>query len=548
MVRKESESVDALVGTLLDGKYRIERLLAQGGMATVYVATQEPLGRQVAVKVLKHQSSDPEVREIDEKRFFREASSASKLTHPNTVIIHDYGVLDGSKGLFLVMEYLEGVPLAELLARVGHLTWERAHPIITQIAGSLAEAHREGLVHRDLKPLNVVITQKPGSADVAKVLDFGLAKPMKETVDERVTDKGAIIGSPLYMSPEQIFNEAVDHRSDIYALGILSFEMLTGRTPFVAEKKGQVRELLRSHLVGVVPEMRSVNPHLDAPLEVEYAIRRCLAKKADDRFDSIDAFVATLNGSSQASSPSSLHDTADFTHHQLIAAGMPSADDSQAREERVAFSTTKLGSKDAMGDLNSDGKANATSIALWLLAAALALGIGVTAFLSSSPSNSGTDVPEEVSVVPKDTEPKKTKSTLKVRPGSEHTTGVKRAVLTDEAKTDRAEPAGKAVVAESEPPATSEAAVRSTVNVTFDTVPSGAAVYQKGVRLSPESTPFSIELNLDEASGTYVFKKRGYVPGKQTLRVDAKTERTQLTVRLAPHRKTKRPKLRRRSR
>jgi serine/threonine protein kinase len=547
VVRNESDSVDALVGTLLDGKYRIERRLAQGGMATVYVATQEPLGRQVAVKVLKHLSPDPEVREIDEKRFFREASSASKLTHPNTVIVHDYGVLDEGKGLFLVMEYLEGIPLAELLERVGHLTWERAFPIITQIAGSLGEAHREGLVHRDLKPLNVVITQKPGSPDVAKVLDFGLAKPMKETVDEKVTEKGAIIGSPLYMSPEQIFNEAVDHRSDIYALGILSFEMLTGRTPFVAEKKGQVRELLRSHLVGVVPDMRAVNPYLDAPPEVEFAIRRCLAKKADDRFNSIEDFVAALAKIDQSPPASSLHDTADFTHHQLIAK-KPLPKVSQARGEKIAFSTTKLGSSDAIDDLKADGKVNATTIGLWFLAAVLALGIGVTAFVNSTPSPTEVGIPEEMATGPNDTEQEQTDATLKIRPGSESASVAKNTAFRDESTTDQKEPVGKVSMTDIEPPATKKEALRATINVTFKSVPSGAAVYQKGERLSPKTTPFSMDISLAEAPGIYTFKKRGFVPGKHTLSGDVKAERTQLKVRLSPYHKPKSQKLRRRTR
>lgn len=530
MASESTDLKDSLIGTLLDDKYRIEKVLGQGGMAKVYLATQEPLGRKVAVKVLKHMSTDPDIRNIDEKRFFREASLASKLTHPNTVVIHDYGTLDEDKGLFLVMEYLDGTSLGELLRRVHHLSWETAYPIISQIAGSLAEAHEKGLIHRDLKPLNIMVSQKADSPIYAKVLDFGLAKPMEEADDEQVTVKGTIIGSPLYMSPEQIFNEDVDHRSDIYSLGILSYEMLTGRPPFILDNKGHVRDLLKSHLTGSVPEMRSLNESLDAPTEVEFAIRRCLAKKGDDRFDSVKEFMETLKNIQGSSGHRNINETANFTHHQLLSEPQEPPVDSVAQGQ-IAFSTTTFGSSEEMGPVGDKPRRLSTRQFLVALAAVLALGIGLTVALSSDTKDTTQTVPQEDDSLVVSTKPAQaTKATHTPTPPVEKaaaSTPPKNAPdLDKETRRSTAEPEGGAAPSnETQPPT-------ATIQLVFDSQPSGAKVFRNGEEVGDSATPFSLDVPRSKVAGTYTFKKRGFVTATKEARDDIQGARLELTAEL----------------
>jgi len=222
------------VGDLVAGRYRICRLLGAGGFGVVYHARQESMGRDVAIKVLQPNiSRDP----IAIERFRREAFFASGLRHPNTITIHDYGSTD--EGLFyLVMEFLEGEPLAKVIFTTGGLTTGRALRIGAQILKSLGEAHQKGLVHRDLKPENIFLTEVLGEADFVRVLDFGLSKALEggqaasANNDMNLTQEGMVFGTPLYMAPEQAYGEEVVPASDVFAFGLLLYEMLLGRRPF----------------------------------------------------------------------------------------------------------------------------------------------------------------------------------------------------------------------------------------------------------------------------------------------------------------------------
>ena len=488
---------DPLIGNLLDEKYRIERMLGKGGMATVYLATQEPLGRKVAVKVLRHTSTDASVREIDEKRFFREASLASKLTHPNTVIIHDFGVLEDDLGLFLVMEFLDGSSLGDLIRRVGHLSWDVAKPILKQVGGSLEEAHNRGLIHRDLKPLNIMVSQNVGVPISAKVLDFGLAKPMEEAESEQVTVKGAIIGSPLYMSPEQIFNEDVDHRSDIYSLGIVAYEMLVGRPPFVLGKDGHVRDLLKSHLTGTIPEMRSLNPHLDTPSQAEFAIRRCLAKKSKDRFESVADFIAAIDSDISSERESFVQDTADFTHHRLVdRRGKGRA--AVSRDESLAVSTRRVGSEDDVIPPTRGTRPSPKWRSPLAASLLLVVGMGLAFLLSSSP-----EAPES----------ERSAGALNEVP-MERQSGVdKTAVEISERPNIPAEKPDLDVSNQSPPQLAKEPtgeASSSKVEVTFESEPSGAMVWQGDKAVSRKTTPFQMTLLRANMATAFEFRKRGY--------------------------------------
>ena len=238
------ELPDPLVGSVVAGRYRVERRLAAGGMGVVYEATQEPLGRRVALKVIRGEAVfDPVAR----ARFEREAKTASSLQDPHVVVVHDFGVLkdddNNDGGLFIAMEFVEGVTLREHLGNEGRLTWRRSLVVVEQVARALAAAHGKGLVHRDLKPENIMLVPTSGDGSTAgffcKVLDFGLAKGIDDDLlkgeGQRLTRSGGFVGTPGYISPEHIDGASEDARQDVYALGVVWWEMLTGRHPFPAE-------------------------------------------------------------------------------------------------------------------------------------------------------------------------------------------------------------------------------------------------------------------------------------------------------------------------
>jgi serine/threonine protein kinase len=287
------DSPASLVGRTLDGRFRIVSALARGGMGAVYRAEQLPLGRAVAIKILslRHdEDQDPEFR----KRFLLEASTAAKLTHPNTVRVFDYGQTED--GLyFIAMELLEGLTLKETIAKEGAIDAERAVDIAKQIGRSLREAHRLGIVHRDMKPGNVMLVSRGGDETV-KVLDFGLAKdttPVDGEVED-ITQTGVFMGSPKYMSPEQIQGEKLDARSDIYSVGVMLYEMLSGRPPFVRDQPMQV---LMDHIREPAPLVMAPEGREPLPHALTLVTMRCLAKHREDRFADMDQFLLALKES-----------------------------------------------------------------------------------------------------------------------------------------------------------------------------------------------------------------------------------------------------------
>jgi serine/threonine-protein kinase len=277
-----------MIGRVIHEKYKITSLLARGGMGKVYKALQSPLDRVCAVKVL----TPPQNESVDgqfHKRFFLEASIGARLTHPNTVTIFDYGVADDGV-YFIAMEYLEGKTLSKVLREEGPFNEERTTHIARQICRSLREAHTLGVVHRDLKPANVYLLQHGDESDVVKVLDFGLVKNVEEG-SEDLTQTGLFMGSPKYMSPEQVKGEHVDGRADVYALGVMMFEMLTGHVPF--EKAKQLDTLL-AHVHDPVPALKDKKADLEVSEAIEALITRCLQKNPADRPNGMEEVLASL--------------------------------------------------------------------------------------------------------------------------------------------------------------------------------------------------------------------------------------------------------------
>lgn len=268
---------EQLVGTpIANGRFRLTRLLGFGGMGAVYEAVQLNMNRPVALKLIP--THDPTAV----ARFEREALTISQLRHPNTITVFDYGHAENGF-LYLSMELLKGQTLGDLVKAVGPIHPRRAVHIAAQICRSLNEAHHAGIVHRDIKPDNIILITVDQDDSVVKVLDFGIAKAVMGDDDVQLTGDGRIIGTPRYMSPEQILADPLDHRSDIYSLGCIIFEMLTGAPPF---QQSSTTALMISHTQDPPPAFaqRLSGPNLDKiPPYLEAVVRKALAKDPNDR-------------------------------------------------------------------------------------------------------------------------------------------------------------------------------------------------------------------------------------------------------------------------
>ncbi len=261
------------------GQYRLKQKLGSGGMGEVYLAEHEMMKRPCAVKTIRpEKAGDPQIM----ARFEREVRATAKLSHWNSIDVFDYGrTSDGT--FYYVMEYLPGHNINELVDVHGALPAARIVYLMKQVCDALAEAHGQGLIHRDIKPANIFCAYRGGIFDVAKLLDFGLAKPLTEPTDLNLTQAGSITGSPLYMSPEQSMgSDEVDERSDIYSLGAVMYYMATGKPPFFDEKPIKV---MVAHASEQPPPPRELNPEI--PEELEEVILRCLEKQPEDRFQDV---------------------------------------------------------------------------------------------------------------------------------------------------------------------------------------------------------------------------------------------------------------------
>ncbi len=260
------------------GRYQILSLLGEGGMGCVYKALDPVIGRTVAIKTLTGGLSEEELAEF-KHRFFREARSAGRVAHPNVVTIYDVGEADGTP--FIAMEYVEGRTLRAILDAEGPLAPERACRIAAQVAAGLAAAHKLAIVHRDVKPANIMIAA--GAA--VKLMDFGIAK----LPDGTKTQTGLILGSPTYVAPEQVIGRSVDGRSDVFSLGVVLYEMLTGAVPFGGMAVGA---LLYSVLNEVHPPPSAYNTRV--PAVFERILARALAKHPDDRYQDPEELARDL--------------------------------------------------------------------------------------------------------------------------------------------------------------------------------------------------------------------------------------------------------------
>jgi serine/threonine-protein kinase len=291
---KRQRAPDPLIGSLAATRYRIRGLIGEGGMGRVYLAEHEAIQKKVALKVLRNEfSSKPEIV----SRFQQEAISASRIKHPNVLDVFDFGQLaDGC--FFLAMEYLEGVDLADELQKHRQIEARRGVRFALQMCRALGAAHARGVVHRDMKPENVFLQRTDDGDEIVKILDFGIAQ-LRSAEDSippdqrrrRLTRTGMIFGTPEYMAPEQATGKKADSRVDVYAVGVILYEMFTGAVPFSGDT---FMSVLQAHAYQPLPNMRQLFPDVAITPPLQQAIERALSKNPDDRFPSMNDMAAAL--------------------------------------------------------------------------------------------------------------------------------------------------------------------------------------------------------------------------------------------------------------
>ena len=285
-LRLQNETGD-LVGAIVADRYHVLRKLGEGGMGQVYLAEHVKMGRKSALKVM----NPGLVKDADAiSRFNREAANASRINHPNVADVYDFG--ETPEGIiYLAMEFVDGPPLTKLIEAEGPLPAARAASIVRQTAEALAAAHDMGIVHRDLKPDNIMVARSRDGSDLVKVVDFGIAKAA-DGASQKVTKTGLVVGTPEYMSPEQLAGDKLDGRSDIYALALVAFNMLTGRLPFPAET---VQESMIMRLTEAPRKLSEMRPEVAWSPDVQSALDRALERDAKARFASASEFGRTLS-------------------------------------------------------------------------------------------------------------------------------------------------------------------------------------------------------------------------------------------------------------
>jgi serine/threonine-protein kinase len=305
------ESRDPRIGTLIGGKYLVLERIGAGGMGRVYRAEQRPLGRTVALKIVAvsrtavsagADGSTGSEGDVVEKRFFREASILARLSHPNVVTVYDFGKIDpetddpeADRHYYMAMELVSGQSLEARLLSRGAIPWQETVRIVRQIARGLHEAHAQGVVHRDLKPANVMLTRARDGSEIVKLLDFGIGKILGHGAEEQpdepaLTMEGIFVGSPGYVSPEQVMTGVVDARSDIYSLGVLTYRCLAGQSPFPEHRTAMA--LMTAHVHETPRSLRA--SAAGVPTWLAGLVHRCLEKSPDRRPQSVEDILAEL--------------------------------------------------------------------------------------------------------------------------------------------------------------------------------------------------------------------------------------------------------------
>ncbi|MFN8389932.1 MAG: serine/threonine-protein kinase [Bdellovibrionota bacterium] len=285
---KTQASADPLIGKVLDDRYKVCRKLSSGGMGVIYLGEHLHLGRTVIVKMLhRHLSQGTSEGEFHE-RFRREAKTASQIEHPGAVTIYDFGIHENRP--YLVMQYNKGRSLKAILEEEGALDPARAVKLFNQIGAAVDAAHQLSIIHRDLKPENIMVSADSSGRELVQVLDFGIAKVMADTEAElnSVTKTGVVLGTPNYMAPEQALGGSIDCRTEVYSLGVILYEMLTGAVPFTAESPMKV---MLKHIKEAPLAVRQAQPSTRCSAQLESVVMKALSKEPQNRFQHVKEMV-----------------------------------------------------------------------------------------------------------------------------------------------------------------------------------------------------------------------------------------------------------------
>src|SRR5437016_851369 len=308
---RSAGGVSDLIGSVVADRYHIVKKLGEGGMGAVYLGEHVKMGRKSAIKVMTQaMASDGDAI----ARFNREAANAARITHPNVCAIYDFGETpDGM--IYLAMEFVEGSSLTSIIEKEGALAPQRAGKIIQQTGDALQAAHDLGIVHRDLKPDNIMITKGRHGAEVVKVVDFGIAKATSGEEGQKVTKTGLVVGTPAYMSPEQLSGDKLDGRSDIYSLALVLFRMLTGTLPFQADS---AQETMIKRLTDEPMKLNEAKPGENFPPRLQAVMDRALARMPPARYASAAEFARDAARAVEGMGGAAVH--ADEGATQLISA------------------------------------------------------------------------------------------------------------------------------------------------------------------------------------------------------------------------------------
>ncbi len=376
-----------LVGQVVADRYHVVKKLGEGGMGQVYLAEHVKMGRRSAIKVMNPSMvHDPDAV----ARFNREASNASRITHPNVCAIYDFG--ETPEGLiYLAMEYIEGEALTDLLEREGALKVPRAVHIFRQVADALQAAHDLGIVHRDLKPDNIMLTKNKGGADVVKVVDFGIAKAVSgDESGQKVTKTGLVVGTPEFMSPEQLSGDKLDGRSDLYSLALVFYKMLAGELPFKADT---VQETMIKRLTDEPAKLAATRPDLPFPAGLQEVLDNALARTPVDRYQTVTKFA---------------QDAASITGVGSATVAVPATRSNVESEKTQLLDTTATKAMAAKGGAKAVATKRSFMPMVGGAVAVLALGGGAWAVFGhkTPPANGGqlpADTTKQVATVPHDT-------------------------------------------------------------------------------------------------------------------------------------------------
>ncbi len=281
---------DPMIGTCLMGKYDIIDVIGHGGMGVVYKGRQVLMERTVAIKMLQSQHiADSQ----SVQRFLREGKASCRMNHPHVITVYDFGITPQSGQPFIVMDYLQGISLADPIKQDGQVSVERSIKILTQATDALDHAHRAGVIHRDLKPSNIMLIEYEDEKDFVKIVDFGVAQLIGAGGEQqRLTQMGEVCGSPVYMSPEQCQGLELDVRSDIYSMGIVIYETLTGRLPLIGKT---MVETMSKHITDMPPRFTEIRPDLYIPERLEAVIWKAMAKDPANRHQSMAELCRDLD-------------------------------------------------------------------------------------------------------------------------------------------------------------------------------------------------------------------------------------------------------------